>query len=132
MSKKFGYSSVFLSLAVAGLVATIMTPARAFPPFFKEFQAKYVKADSKDEKDIAFAKAVDGAKCAVCHAGPNKKVRNDYGKQVAKLLNKGDQKNATKIQESLDKVAAIKSNAKDPKAPTYGDKIAGGKLPSGK
>ena len=70
MSKKFGFSSGIVLLGAIALVAVTRTPAGAIPPFMAEFKAKYVKADSTDAKEAAFAKAVDAAKCAVCHAAP--------------------------------------------------------------
>lgn len=115
--------------------------AQAMPPFFKEFQGKYVKADSDDEKDKAFAALVtQTAKCNVCHvAGQDKKARNAYGKQLSTLLKKENfkaerlkdeaEKCTAEIIAALDAVAAMKSG--DDKSPTFGELIAAGKLPAG-
>lgn len=133
-----------LLVAVCGLAAVVcgkIPAAQALPPFFKEFQAKYVKADSADEKDKAFANLVtQTAKCNVCHAaGQEKKVRNAYGKQLSMLLKKDNfkperlkdeaDKCKAEIVAALDTVAALKSG--DEKSSTFGELIAQGKLPGG-
>ena len=83
--------------------------------------------------DVALAEAFREASCTVCHAGgENKKIRNDYGKQLAKLVSKEDKKNRAKIQAAMDTVAKLKSNPSDPASPTFGEKIASGKLPATK
>ena len=63
-------------------------------------------------------------------ARDDKKIRNDYGKQLAKLVTKADKKNKAKIQAALDAVAKLKSAPSDPTSPTFGEKIANGKLPA--
>jgi cytochrome c553 len=131
MSKKFGFSSAFLFLAVLGLIGFTTSPASAVKEFKDAFKAKYVKSDGSGANDSALAKAFSQASCTVCHApGDNKKIRNDYGKQLAKLVTKGDKKNKEKIQAALDAVAKLKSNPSDPASPTFGEKIANGKLPA--
>ncbi|HEX3724946.1 MAG TPA: hypothetical protein VHV08_01835, partial [Pirellulales bacterium] len=113
--------------------------AQALPPFLKEFQAKYVKADSADDKDKAFAELVAKTKCNVCHMGSEKKMRNAYGTQLSTLLKKDNFKSErmqaepdkckAEIIAGLDAVAAMKSGEGD--APTFGELIAQGKLPGG-
>jgi hypothetical protein len=122
-----------------GLVAHASI-ARAIPPFFKEFQAKYVKADATDEKDKAFATLVtQTAKCNVCHVGTDKKMRNAYGQKLSELLKKDNFK-AERLKDEADKckaemiaafdaVAAMKSG--DESTPSFGQLIAEGKLPGG-
>jgi hypothetical protein len=133
MSKRFGISSTVLFLAVLGLIGFTASPAVAVKEFKDAFQAKYVKPDSTAANDVALANAFTEANCTVCHApGDNKKIRNDYGKQVAKRLNKKDKNNKTKIQAALDAVAKLKSKPSDPDSPTFGEKIASGKLPTAK
>lgn len=122
-----------------GLVAQANI-ARAIPPFFKEFQAKYVKADSAEENDKAFtAQVTQTAKCNVCHMGTDKKTRNAYGQKLAELLKKDNFK-AERLKDEADKckaemiaafdaVAAMKSG--DESSPTFGELIAQGKLPGG-
>jgi hypothetical protein len=130
----------FLAVCVAATLAVNAASVRALPPFFKEFQAKYVKPDSADEKDKAFAAlVVQKAKCNVCHVGTNKKMRNAYGMQLAMILKKDNFKpdrlknEADKVKEeinaALDAVAAKKSA--DDSSPTFGELIAQGKLPGG-
>lgn len=118
------------SLVVAVLVL-LAVPAIALPPFNIQWKAKYVDG-SKNE---AFVKAVDEAKCNVCHdpASKSKKDHNVYGKAVKKFLTKadynkvkGDEAVAKKyILEALQKAEAEK--AADGK--TYGEKLKEGKLP---
>lgn len=125
--------SLVLVVAFAtGTMLACLAPAKADKTFRDEFIAKYVKADSSDSKEKAFAEACDKAKCTICHEGPNKKNRNVYGQALAKLLKRDtDTENKEKIQAALNKVAAMKSNSKDPKSPTFGDLIKAGKLPGG-
>ena len=133
MSKKFHVSSAVCFLAVLGLVGLTAAPALAVKEFKDAFQAKYIKPDSSQANDVALASAFDQASCAVCHAGgENKKIRNDYGKQLARLVSKQDKKNTAKIQAAMDTVAKLKSKPMDPKSPTFGEKIANGKLPAAK
>jgi hypothetical protein len=129
--------------AVAAALGTKLPSAQALPPFWKEFEAKYVKPDSADEKEKAFAPVAANAKtgkCFVCHAiGQEKKVRNAYGKQLSMLLKKDNfkaerlqaeaDKCKAEIIAALDAVAAMKSG--DDKSPTFGELIAQGKLPGG-
>jgi hypothetical protein len=131
MSKRFVLSSGFLSLAVIALIATTAAPALAVKEFRDAFKSKYVKPDSTAANDVALAAAVDQTSCGICHAdAKNKKIRNDYGKQLAKLISKKDKKNKDKISKAMDKVAEMKSKPADPKSPTFGDKISSGKLPA--
>ncbi len=131
MSKKFDLSSAVLLFAVLGLIGFTASPAMAVKEFKDAFKAKYVKPDSTDANDVALAGAFDQASCTVCHApGDDRKIRNDYGKQLAKLLSKEDKKNRAKILAAMDVVAKLKSNPADPASPTFGEKIASGKLPA--
>jgi hypothetical protein len=125
--------SLVLVLAfAAGTMLACLAPAKADKAFRDEFIAKYVKTDSSDSKEKAFADACDKAKCNICHEGPSKKNRNIYGQALAKFLKRDtDKDNKEKIQAALDKVAAMKANPKDAKSPTFGDLIKAGKLPGG-
>jgi hypothetical protein len=107
------------------------SPALAVKEFKDEFEAKYVKPDSKNPNDTALVKAVQEAKCLVCHEGKSKKNRNAYGSQLNKLLTQDDKENKEKIKAALEKVAAIKADAKNAQSPTFGDLIKQGKLPAG-
>ena len=133
MSMKSGVSSAVLFLAVLGMIGFTASPARAVKEFKDAFAAKYVKPDSTEANDVALAKAFRQASCYTCHApGDNKKIRNDYGKQLAKVLSKKDKKDKAKIATALDAVAKLKSKPSDPQSPTFGEKIAAGKLPAAK
>lgn len=122
---------VLCGVTVGTLLAHVET-ARAVDPFKKEFEAKYVKENPATPEEMAFAAAVKKAKCNVCHVGTKKKDRNAYGDALDALLDrKADLKNKPKIQEALDKVAEMKSDANDPASPTFGDLIKQGKLPGG-
>ncbi len=134
--------SLTIGACVAAALVANVRVARAIPPFWKEFEAKYVKPDSADEKEKAFAAAAENAKtgkCNVCHLGSDKKMRNAFGKQLAMLLKKdnfkadrlkseGDKAKA-EIAAALEAVAGMKSG--DDKSPTFGELIAQGKLPGG-
>jgi hypothetical protein len=99
----------------------------------KEFVKKYVDTESKNPKEVAFAKVVKEAKCNVCHKGKKKKDMNPYGVELKKLLDKKtDKKDIKKIQAALEKVAGMKSDPKAEKAPTFGELIQQRKLPGGK
>ena len=131
MSKKVGFSSAVFVLAVLGLIGFTASPAVAVKEFKDAFRVKYVKPESTAANDVALAAAFSQASCTVCHAGgDDKKIRNDYGKQLAKLLSKKDKKNKAKIGAAMDAVAKLKSKPSDPGSPTFGQKIASGKLPA--
>jgi len=119
-------------VAVAALVSLQAREAVAIKSFKDQFEAKYVKPESKDAKEKAFAEAVEKAKCNVCHEGKTKKERNVYGTALSVLLDKTDDKeNKEKIQKSMVIVEFIKSDPADKKSPTFGELIKHGKLPGG-
>jgi hypothetical protein len=131
MSKRFLVPSALLSLAVVAMISMSASPAFAVKEFKDAFKSKYVKPDSTAANDVALAAAVDQTSCGICHADANnKKKRNAYGKQLEKLISKKDKKDKDKIFKAMDKVAAMKVKPADPKSPTFGDKISGGKLPA--
>jgi Leucine Rich repeat len=115
--------------------------ALALPPFFKQFQATYLKPDSDDPKDKEFATLIiKTVKCDVCHIkGKPKKMHNPYGTQLSQLLDKNNFKPArlkaepekvkAEIVAAFEAVAAKKSG--DEKSPTFGELIAQHKLPGG-
>ena len=97
MSKRFVLSSAFLSVAVFALIAMTAAPALAVKEFRDAFKSKYVKSDSTAANDVALAAAVEQTSCGICHSDPkNKKIRNDYGKQLAKLIKKTDRRTRTR------------------------------------
>lgn len=121
-----------IGLCAVSAVTLLACPRPAFgiEAFKKGFIAKYVKADSTDPAEQAFAAAVKKANCNVCHVGAKKKERNEYGKALDELLDKkADMKNAAKIQEALEKVAGMKSNPADSNSPTFGEMLKEHKLP---
>jgi len=133
MRYKFDLSLAVFFLAVVGLIGFTAAPALAVKEFKDAFQARYIKPDSTAEKDVALASAFEKAGCTVCHAaGDNKKIRNEYGKELAKLVTKADKKDKAKIKGALEAVAKLKSKVSDPASPTFGEKIASGKLPAAK
>jgi hypothetical protein len=124
-----------LLLAACGLAVVIgmlwLVPAASpTETFNKEFKSCYVRPRG-DRKAVAFATAVDKARCSVCHLGGKKKGFNAYGKQVAKLLHKSDERDRKKILAALNKVAAMKINPSDSKSQSFGERIRQGKLPAG-
>jgi hypothetical protein len=124
------YALAMFALMVG--VWAVADAAWAIKPFQEQFVELYVKADSTEPADVAFAELVKSAKCNVCHKGKKKKDRNVYGEALSELLDKkADKDNKEKIRESLAKVAAMPSNPADPSAPTFGDLIKEGKLPGG-
>lgn len=125
----FWFSACFVAAAV---VALVTQPASAIKNFKEQFEAKYVKEDSRNPKEKAFAAAVEKAKCNVCHQGRSKKDRNAYGTALSVLLDKKeDRDDEEKIVTSFDLVSRIKANPADPKSPTFGELISQGKLPGG-
>lgn len=125
----------FCLLAVFGLVAGALLAqidsAHAIDPFKKAFDAKYVKASPSTPEEKALAEAVKQAKCNVCHVGVKKKDKNAYGIALDELLDrKTDAKDMDKINDALEKVAAMKSDPKNDASPTFGELISQGKLPS--
>jgi len=104
--------------------------ASADKAFRDQFVAVYVKPDSDDLKDKAFAAAVEKAKCTICHVGKVKKNRNRYGKALAELLSrKTDTEDKEKIRAALKKVEPKHCDPKNEKSPTFGELIHAGKLP---
>lgn len=122
--------SVFL--AVLWLTAA---PANAIKNFQEDFVARYVQPRDDAPREAArktamLAEAVEEAKCNVCHVGKDKRRRNAYGDELARLLDKkADAENTEKVISALEIVGGIKSDPDDENSPTYGDLIDQGKLP---
>ena len=72
--------AVFVVLCASLALAVTARKASAIKPFSDEFVAKYTKDNAE------LAKKVETVKCAVCHDPKDKKIRNDYGKALDKLL----------------------------------------------
>jgi hypothetical protein len=126
---------LMICLALGGMTGILWLgrpapQANADKAFRDEFVAVYVKAESSEPKDKAFAAAVEKAKCSICHVGKVKKNRNRYGKALAELLSrKTDTEDKEKIQAALKKVEPKHCDPKDEKSPTFGELIHAGRLP---
>ena len=113
--------------ALAVVLSWNLRPVYAVKEFRDEFVRKYVKADANS----LWKTKVSEAKCSICHiADQPKENRNEYGQALARLVKKTDKKDRHKIAAALEKVAARKARAADPKAPTFGELIKQGKLPA--
>lgn len=112
---------------VCGVMFASPQQAEAVPQFMKQFQVIYIAEDNSDPAVLEFAKAVETAKCNICHKGKSKKDRNPYGEELSKLLDKKDDaKNDPKIQEALKSVEDKKADGAEL---TYGELIKQGALP---
>lgn len=149
--KRVGMSCLCGTLVVTLVIGSFASHALAITAFKNEFFETYVKENpsSAAEKSFADVASATTGKCWVCHVnmskyeppetGLGKKVRNSYGKALSQFLQKdkfsSDRRKAepdkvkVEIQAALKKVAAMKSDPKDPKSPTFGELIASGKLP---
>ncbi|MGB9688870.1 hypothetical protein [Thermogutta sp.] len=124
MKKRLGVIALVVGAAWCASTALAVTQFRT------QFVARYVKKDSNDPKDRAFAELVERAGCNICHLGDDKTKRNAYGQALDKLLDrKTDARDKEKIQKALEIVEKEKVDPKDPKSPTFGDRIKAGKLP---
>lgn len=124
-------AAAFAAVAAGWLVVGSAEPAHAMVQFKNAFAAKYVKADSGDAQDQAFAAEVEKVKCNVCHTGNSKKMRNAYGAAIDQFIEKTD-KDPAKIAEALNKAADVKSDPNDPNSLTFGQLLEQGKLPGSK
>ncbi len=116
-------------VAVVLGLATIAPPVDAVEEFYAELEAKYVKPESKNQNDVVLTIAFEQARCTICHPGDDKHRLTAYGGQVAWRINKYDKENREKIQKALEQVAALRSDPRDPKSPTYGELFREGRLP---
>jgi hypothetical protein len=121
-----------LFLAIVGMFV-VARSGNATQSYGNQFKALYVHSDKTDRVSVALAAAVKKANCTVCHlSGKMKKGRyNAYGKQLAKLLKKGDDKDTKKIHDALVKVFNMPSDPHNDQSPTFGSRIHRGKLPAG-
>lgn len=126
--KRIGPITVIGISTLAILVVCSVKQAHSRPQYSKEFAAKFVNRNSEDANEKTFADAAAKAKCTLCHMGESKKVRNGFGRELAKILH--NEKDNTKIDEAFDSVLKMKSDPQDPSSPTYGDLMKQGKLPA--
>jgi hypothetical protein len=125
-----------VALAIIGSAALVTVfftdDAQAVIQFKREFDRKYVDPDGRSPNQRALAAAALKAKCYVCHMDEDKKVHNAYGAALAELLDKDeDKQDREKIRAALEKVAEMRSATDSDDAPTFGDIIRAGELPSG-
>lgn len=118
-------ASLFVSCS---FVLIFASDAFAYVQFQKEFQKTYAGRENREFRDI-----VRKAKCFVCHQGEDNdhKFNNAYGQALAALLGEDDKKDKKKINDALEKIAAMPSDANDPESKTFGDLILAGELPGG-
>jgi len=105
-------------------------PAYAVKEFFNEFEAYYVKRNSKRRNDVVFANAVEQAKCTICHPGDDKHKLTGYGSQVAQIVNRGDKNDKKRIRAAFDEVSRMASDRYNKRSPTFGSMIKLGKIPA--
>lgn len=135
-----GVHSAMKKFLVCALVVGISSsfssrPAFATKPYGEAWTAFYVT----DSKNAEFKKLAEEAKCNACHVDKEdkKKVRNPYGVEAQKLINKTTfpvakfksepDKVKAEIEAAFKKLEEVK--AKD--GQTFGEKIKAGKLPGG-
>lgn len=121
-----------IMIAIVSVVVVLIpaSAAWAVTQFRAEFIKRYVKRESNDSKDKAFAELVDQAGCNICHLSDDRTKRNPYGQALDKLLDrKTDARNKEKIQKALETVEKQKANPDDPKSQTFGERIKAGQLP---
>jgi hypothetical protein len=121
------------ALAFALALAAVLSarPAAADKTFFEAFKSMYVKPNAKDRTALIFNAAVEKKSCTICHGKESKKTFNAYGTQVKKLLKKSDAGKTAKIKKALAEASKQRSDPKDPKSPTFSERIHAGKLPVG-
>lgn len=121
---KLSMNAVVAMALVAGGSAIAPVPARAHKEFLEEFKKVYVP-----DENAPLAKAVESAKCVVCHGEKSKKERNAYGVALDELLSKEDKKDADKIRKALAEVEGRPSDPENKESPTFGALLKDGKLP---
>jgi hypothetical protein len=78
----------------------------------------YMKAFTETYPNVTAAAT---AKCNTCHAGTDKKMRNDYGKALGGALGAANVKDDAQVKAALKKVEETNKE--------FGDKLKAGKLP---
>lgn len=100
-----------LTLVVGAMALCLsIDSAQARPKFVDVFKETYPSVT-----------AAATAKCGICHAGTDKKMRNDYGKAVGGAIGEKNEKDLAKVKAALEKVA--KEN------PKWDEALKAGKLP---
>ncbi|MEZ6071240.1 MAG: hypothetical protein R3C10_13440 [Pirellulales bacterium] len=100
--------------------------------FKREFDRRYVDIEQNSPEQRAFAAAARRAKCFIGHVDEDKKQHNAYGNALAELLDKdADKKDREKIRAALEAVDQMSTDPRVDNAPTFGELIRAGQLPSG-
>jgi cytochrome c553 len=101
-------------------VLTLIVAAMAMGLSLDSVQArpKFVDVFKETYPNVADAAT---AKCGICHAGTDKKMRNDYGAAVGGAIGEKNEKDLAKVKAALEKVA--KEN------PKWDEALKAGKLP---
>jgi len=120
-----------IGLAMVAVFVGIAAPSYAIEEFFKEFQAYYTKPHTRKRNEIALNRAIEQAKCTICHLNDDKHKLTPYGTAIAVRINKFDKGKKKKIQEAFEKAALMHSDSYDRKSPTFGQQLKRGKLPEG-
>ena len=126
-----------LAVLLVAFVAVAIIPknADAVPAFKKAFDQRYTNVI----KDAKLVPKIKAAKCNVCHWAEgdkkSKKQKNDFGKEVAKHLQKKNY-TSTRVREEADAVSKEFDAAftkimavKGPTGKTYQTRINEGQLP---
>ena len=113
-------SSTFIcaSMFLAGSWLLTADVADARPAYCKTFIGHYT--------NVAEAGT---AKCAICHVGDDKKMRNNYGQALDAALPGKNCKDEAAIKEALVKIEGEKSAVA---GKTFGDLLKAGQLPASK
>jgi hypothetical protein len=114
--------------AVAGLVLTLagivcLTSARnaeARPQYLGMWLQTYPTVAEKND-------VKNSVKCNVCHVGPKKTNRNDYGKAIVKALD--GKKNVRKKADFVDALKTAEKE-KNTEGKTFGELLEAKELPS--
>lgn len=105
-----------LAFAVVAVLAAAPQQAEARPPFVGVFAKQYTNLIDTVKK----------VKCGVCHVGKDKKIRNEYGKALAKTIGKKNEKDKKKVMAAMVATEKMASAIQDK---TFGELIKEGKLP---
>jgi hypothetical protein len=127
----------------AGTWAIVGIQARAQPVFKKYFDQRYFPVD----RETAMKTAYKSSTCTFCHVGAPAPgaARNEYGKTLAKVINKKDaealsfksklespdlyRKTEEKVRRALEWAETQPSNPRLEDSPSFGDLIKSGRLP---
>ena len=120
-------SAVVVVLFVLGPLAS---SALAVKSFQDEFYARYLNEESRDANEVEYTQRVREVKCTLYHLGKNKKERNTFGIELAKILDyREDKANTEKTHNAFEQVAQLKSEPHKPRSKTPGELKAARQLP---